>query len=258
LVARHLEAKWVGPCLDEGAVWLAANEPDLCLEAWAEALRRAGPADRDGPYRQMVEMLRDDHEDIRAGLIRIARGQLDLQLVFLNFAHPNEIMAMLGDVLAEDPDLHGLSAAQRMQLFQDWWEQGDRAALLAQFQAHPGWLADGWPFLAQSYADQKDYQQAWQTIARYAPAPSVPTSDADAPREDLERDFHEQDNAAAGVMLFLSQEKQGDIDGALGTLRALEKLKDCPKYAYYEEARLWAAKQSWELAWAAWQNFSRT
>jgi hypothetical protein len=160
-------------------------------------------------------------------------------------------------VLAEDPELGRLSGEQRMQLFRDWWLSGDRAQLLAQFQAHPGWLSDGWPFLAESYAEQKNYQQAWETIARYAPAPNVPTSDADAPRDDLEREFHDQDNAAAGVMLYLSQEKTGDMDGALGTLRALEKLKDCPKYIYYEEARLWASKQSWDLAWEAWQNYSR-
>jgi hypothetical protein len=257
LVARQLEGKWVGPCMDEGAVWLAANEPDLCLDAWEEALRRAGPAERDAIYRHMVEMLGDDHEFVRAGLLKMTRGQLDLQLVFLHFAHPAEIMPVLGDVLAEEPDLGGLAPAQRAELFGDWWDRGDRAQLLAQFQARPGWLADGWPFLAQSFADQKDYQQAWQTVVHYAPAPNVPTSDSDAPRDDLEREFHDQDNAAAGVMLFLSQEKQGDIDGALGTLRALEKLPDCPRYIYYEEARLWASKQSWDLAWEAWQNFSR-
>ena len=257
LVARQLEARWIGPCVDEGAVWLAANEPDLCLDAWAEALRRAGPANRDEPYRQMVNMLRDAPL-VRAGLIQMAHGQLDLQLVFLNFATSDEITPMLGDVLAEDPELSKLSGTQRMQLFRDWWERGDRAQLLAQFQAHPGWLADGWPFLAESYAEQQNYQQAWATVSRYAPTPSVPTSDADAPRDDLEHEFHDQDNAAAGVMLFLSQEKTGDIDGALGTLRALEKLKDCPRYIYYEEARLWASKQNWDLAWEAWQNYSRT
>jgi O-antigen ligase len=257
LAARKLEAKWVGPSLDEGAVWLAADDPDRCLDAWAEALRRAGPANRATPYRQMMEMLRDGHETVRAGLRAMATGQLDLQLVFLNFASPQEIMPMLNDVLSEDPELQRLSAAQRMQLFRDWWNHGDRAQLLAAFQAHPAWLADGWPFLAQSYADQKDYQHAWGTVASYAPPPSVPTSDADAPRDDLEREFHDQQNAAAGVMLYLAQERQGDADGALGTARALEKLKDCPRYIYYEEARLWASKQQWDLAWEAWQNFSR-
>jgi O-antigen ligase len=258
LVARGLEAQWVGPCLDEGEVWLDTNEPDRCLDAWAEALRRAGPANRDAFYQHMLEMLRDEHLTIRAGLLAMAHGQLDLQLVFLNFANPQEIMPLLGDLLNEDPQLQQLSAAQRMQVFRDWWARGDRAQLLAQFQAHPGWLADGWPFLAQSYADQNDFQHAWETVVRYAPAPNVPTSDADVPRDDLEREFHDQDNAAAGVMLFLSQEKQGDIDGALGTLHALERLKDCPRYVYYEEARLWASKQNWDLAWEAWQNFSRT
>jgi O-antigen ligase len=258
LAARKLEAKWLGPTLDEGAVWLSADEPDQCLDAWAETLRRAGPDHRAASYRQMLEMLRDGHETVRDGLRAMAAGQLDLQLVFLDFAaSPDEFMPILNAVLTEAPDLQRLSPAQRTQLFRDWWNHGDRAQLLAAFQAHPGWLADGWPFLAQSYADQADYQHAWGTVASYAPAPSVPTSDADAPRDDLEREFHDQQNAAAGVMLYLAQDRQGDIDGALGTARALEKLKDCPKYIYYEEARLWASKQQWDLAWEAWQNFSR-
>jgi O-antigen ligase len=257
LAARKLEGKWIGPSFDEGAVWLSADDPDRCLDAWTETLQRAGPANRAVSYRRMMEMLRDGQPTVRAGLRAMATGQLDLQLVYLDFATPDDSMPILNDVLAETPDLQRLTAAQRMQFFRDWWNHGDHAQLLAAFQAHPGWLADGWPFLAQSYADQQDYQHAWGTVASYAPPPSVPTSDSDTPRDDLERDFHDQDNAAAGVMLYLSQKAQGDIDGALGTVRALEKLKDCPKYIYYEEARLWASKQQWDLAWEAWQNFSR-
>jgi hypothetical protein len=79
----------------------------------------------------------------------------------------------------------------------------------------------------------------------------------DLPREDLESEFHDQDNAAAGVMLYLSELRANDIDGALGTVHALEKLKDCPKYIYYEEARLWAMKQNWDLAWQAWKTYTK-
>jgi hypothetical protein len=73
---------------------------------------------------------------------------------------------------------------------------------------------------------------------------------------DLEEAFHEgSGNVGAGIMLYLEQEQRGDTESELGTLLALEKLKGCPAYVYFEEARLWAAKKQWQLAWMAWENY---
>ena len=258
MVARQLEAQWVKPCFDEGTTWLAANEPDLCLDAWQEAMHRARPDEIHDSYKDMLALSRDQ-SIVHSGLMALADDRLDLQLVATDYATPDEMKTITARFLAEYPDLRGLDLTQRGELFGDWWDHGDQSTLLAQFAAHPDWLDAGWPYLAESYARQQDFQHAWETVARYAPAPAVPTATTALSREALESAFHEQDdNAPLGVMLYLAQSKQGDTDAALGTLRALEKLKDCPKYIYYEEARLWATKQQWELAWDAWQNYRRT
>jgi hypothetical protein len=257
-VVRTLEPTWVKPCFDEGATWFAAGQPDLCMDAWQEALRRATPAEFRDYYLQMVQLsLSNDlvHED----LLELAAGKVDDELIFLNDASNDETKRIVADILSHDPDLRALDAAQREKLFTVWWTLGDRPALLAAFQAHPDWLMAGWPILAQSYADQKDFQNAWETVARYSPAPAIPSLASDQPLADLERGFYEQpDNLAAGIMLYREQNKEGKTDDALATLRSLEKLKSCPKYVFYLEAQLWAAKQQWELAWTAWQNFHAT
>ena len=79
------------------------------------------------------------------------------------------------------------------------------------------------------------------------------------PFEELENAFSEQaDNPTVGILLYQAQSQRGDLNGALATLRVLEKSPDCPKYVYYLEAQLWAQQQQWELAWTAWWNYHAT
>jgi len=74
-------------------------------------------------------------------------------------------------------------------------------------------------------------------VARCAPAPVVPEVTTNRSLEDLQNAFSEQiDSIALGMMLYVTQSKQGDLDGALATLRTLEKIPTCPKYVYYLEA----------------------
>jgi hypothetical protein len=256
LAARQLEARWVAPCYDEGAVWVAANEPDLCLDAWSEALRRAQPAEQPALYKDMLELGRNQ-ATVRGGLIAIAQGRPELQIIFLDDATPAETKLIVGQIIAADPRLQRLTPPERERFFRNWWVQGDHTDFLAQLAVHPGWLDTAWPYLAQSYADEKNFQMAWQTVARYAPPPATPHPATNLPRGDLEQAFRDGDNTAAGVLLYLAESRQGETDNALGTLRTLEKLKDCPRYIFYEEARLWASKQDWELAWEAWESFRR-
>ena len=258
MAARLLESKWVKPCFDEGATWLAAGEPDLCLDAWQEALRRATPAEKPDLYKEMLSLARNN-EMVHDDLLQLAADNLTFQLIFLDFASTDETNQMVADILKNDPDLRSLDQDGRKTLFTAWWNQGDRDGLVTNLESHPHWLDAGWSFLAQAYASQNNFQQAWETVAKYAPAPLVPTVSSQQSVADLEQAFYERnENLADGILLYSAQTKQGQIDDAIATLRALEKSKDCPKYVFYLEAKLWSEKQQWELAWNAWQRYQAT
>ncbi len=191
MTARQLESKWVKPCFDEGVTWLAAGQPDLCLDAWQEALRRADPSDVLELYRDMSS--RSHANDVvHSGLLDFAAGKIDYELIFLTEASPEETEKIVGEILARDPDLKTLDRERREKLFQAWWAQGDREKLVTNLVAHAGWMEAGWLFLAQSYADQKDFHDAWLTVARYAPPPAVPNVSSDRSLDDLQGTFSEQ------------------------------------------------------------------
>ena len=96
-------------------------------------------------------------------------------------------------------------------------------------------------------------------VAQHETAPLIPNVASDQTSAELEQAFYEQtENLTAGMMLYLAQKKEGQVDQALSTLRALEKNKNCPSYVFYLEAQLWAQKEQWELAWTAWWNFHST
>ena len=254
-VARSLESKWVKPCFDEGATWLAGGQPDLCIDAWEEAMRRATPGESLNLYKEMLALGRSN-DMVHTDLLEMAGGRIDYQLIFLDFASQDETKQLIDAILAQDPHLQGLNSDQRQKLFGYWWNQGDRPKLIAALTANPDWLESGWFFLAQSYAQQKDFQGAWTIIARCAPPPLVPTVTTTRSIDDLQSAFYDRsDDFPAGLLLSLAQSAQGHSEDAISTLRAMEKNKNCPKYVYYLEAKLWAAKQQWELAWIAWWNF---
>jgi O-antigen ligase len=252
-VARALEPHWGKLCFNEGAIWLSVNQPDLCLDAWQEALRRDPAAARD-LFTEMVR-LSSANNLVREDLADLAATNPAYLLVFLDNARPEETQGAITRLLALDPDLKTLSPAQRETLFADWWRHGDQAALGAGLLSHADWPAQGWPWLAQFYAGQKDYQNAWQTVAAHATPPALPADNTGLALADLERSFYAgPDNTAAGLILLQAELKAGNIDDALATVRALEKNPDHPPRLSYYEAQLWAGKQQWELAWNAWNR----
>ena len=255
LVARVLESKWVKPCFDEGLVWLEAGQPDLCLDAWGEALRRATPEEIPQLYHDMVSPS-VGNEIVHDHLKQLAAGKIEYQLIFLQDASSDETKQIVADILSSDSELSKLSTDQRAKLFDAWWARGDRVDLIVHLTTHPDWIDAGWRYVAQSYADEKDFQRAWETVTRYGPPPVLPKIAADRPLDDLEHAFYGQsDNLAAGITLYFAQSQAGKTDGALATLHAIEKIKGCPKYVFYLEAQTWAAKKQWEQAWEAWRNF---
>ncbi len=255
---RVMQPKWVRPCYDEGATWLAAGQPDLCLDAWGEALKRAAPDEARAIYHDMVSGS-ISNDLVHEGLLELAGKRIDYLLIFLRDATPDDTRKIISDVLSTDPTLKALSPEQQQKFFAAWWTEGDRAEFLRLLAANPSWISTGWEPLADSYADHKDFEDAWETIAHYAPPPIIPDLRTHIPVQELQQAFYQQnDNLAAGMALYSKQEKMGDIQEALITLHEMEKIKNCPGYVFYLEAKIWAAKQQWELAWDAWQNYRAT
>ena len=132
LVARKLEPQWVQPCFDEGVTWLAADQPDLCLDAWQETLRRATPAEVPHLFNDMVTLSASNpavHED----LLEYAVGKPAEQLIFMYHASNEETAQIIATILAADPELKAFTPAERRDFFSDLVEPGgssgpDRAA----------------------------------------------------------------------------------------------------------------------------------
>ena len=255
LTARQLEGRWVGPCFDEGLTWLAAGQPDLCLDAWEEALHRAPEAEASTWYNEMLSHSRGNDE-VKAGLLDLARDRLERQLIFLDYASPEEVQQILAGILAKDPNLDRLDRKQQKILFQAWWDQGDRAALTRSLSEHTAWLKAGWFFTAQACASRNDFQGAWAAITQHAPRPLIPAISSDKSIEELQTAFSEEsDNLSSGVLLYFAEMKAGHVDDAITTARLLEKDPKCPRYVFYLEAQAWATKDQWELAWRAWWKY---
>ena len=99
-VARVLEPHWARHCLNEGAIWLAVDQPNLCVNAWQEALRR-DPASSHDLFTDM--MRRSSANDfVRKDLADLAATNTDYLLIFLDNATPKETQGAINRLLALD------------------------------------------------------------------------------------------------------------------------------------------------------------
>ncbi len=254
-IARRLEPLWAESCFTEGRIWRDLGEPERAFAAWAEALRRA-PETAPERYGQMLDAAHGNFA-LRAALGTLARTNRDFLPVFLQRADRVESGLELGALLTEDPALESFTAAQRQSLFAAWFQRGDRSELTRTLLAHPALQPDGWTWLAQNFADAKNYEPAFAVVRQFAPRPALPSADETRPRPELERRFSSQPEDFPNTLaLFFAQQKSGETDAALTTLRALKKIAGHPAYVSYLEADLWAEKGEWEQAWKAWQEFT--
>lgn len=252
-VARFLEPHWIQLCLNEGKIWLAAGEPHAAIEAWREALRRAGPQAA-SIYATMLG-LSQDHPEVHGDLRKLADTNIDYLVTFLNFATPEEVNAELDGLLARDSDLHLLNYNQRQKLFSAWFAHGDQATLAEYLRTHEEGQKSGWPFLAQYFASRQNFEMACLTKLRYMPPPVIPSLPANQPLAQMQRSYEDHPgDLVEGVMLCQAQIQKNRLDEALATLATLEKRKDHPRYLFYLEAQLDVKKQQWEQAWAALQQ----
>jgi hypothetical protein len=254
-LARFLQPNWVNVCMDEGSLWLAMDQPDLCAEAWAEALRRARG---NGPvfFKQMLDASRSNPA-VRDALRNAARLDPNYLLVFLDSATRAETETEISIFLIADPELSSLSAGQRKRFFSIWWQRGNKTSLAEGVLAHESWQAEAWSFLAEYFAEAKDYERAWATAMRFAKAPAIPQMPPGKPLADLEREFFfGSDDFLKGFAFCAAQIRQGRIDEALATIRELKKIRNHPRYISYLEAELCGQQKQWERAWMAWREFA--
>jgi hypothetical protein len=252
--ARYLQPNWIELCLNEGEVWLAADQPDACLDAWREALRRAGPGGT-STYATMLG-LAPHNSDIHAGLSEFADQNVDYLITFLNYATPDEEAAALKKLLVNDPTLHLLGSDQRQKLFSAWYLHGNQDELAHGLMTNTDWQVTGWRFLAYYMAGKEDFELATMTALRYLAPPTIPPSVGDQPLAVMESHFADHpDDMAEGLMLGQAQIEAGHLDEALHTITVLESHPDCPRYIFYLKAQVYVKRQQWEPAWEAVEKF---
>ncbi len=253
-IARTLQPHWPYICLDEGSVWLAAGEDHLCIEAWQEALRRAG-TDAPNLYRSMLNLAHDDAA-VQGALRDLARGNTALLLVFLENASAQETNTEISNLLLEDPELQTLSPEQQQRLFQLWWQKGDRDYLARTLNRDRKWTELAWPYLAATSAAKNDYQTAWKIAAAHTTTPKLPHFSEPIPLIQLQHAFlMRPDDFAAGYALCEVQIADKKLDDALFTIEKLKRIPDHPRYLAYVEANLLAGQKNWQKAWLAWLEF---
>jgi hypothetical protein len=238
-------------------VWLALDEPQLTIEAWVEALRRAGP--EAVPYYDQMLNAGWPRLGVRAGLGQIAQSDPRLLLAYLDRTSGLEFDLIVARLLERDPALATLTPEQRKRFFEVWSRRGDREQLISTVVAHPEWQAEAWLAVAHYYATKKDFERAWRFVARYGPVPVLPKLGVGRSLTELERNVHlRPEDFQEGLALYAAQRQQRQNDEALATLRAVGKVRGRPDYVPYLEAVLWAEKEEWEKAWEAWARYHAT
>ena len=254
-IGRFLEPHSCDLCVYEAEVWLATDESQRCLDACAEALRRAG--DKEVLIYTTLLKLSVNNPQVHAGLASATSDNVDNLIAYLEFATPEEATSTLDHLLARDPNLQTLSFDQQGKLFSAWWVHGDQDALARLLLTHAQWQLAGWKFLALHFAAQQDFELAAMTALRYQPRPIMPPLPSDQPVPTLESQFNTHpDDAMEGLQLYQAQVQANDFDGALATLSAIEKIKGCPNYIFYLQAQLYVKKQLWEQAWGSLQQLN--
>jgi len=257
-IGRFLEPNSIDICIYEGEVWLGADQPNLCLDAWNEALRRSGSAKGIQVYTTFLGMSQNN-PDVHHGLEAAAATDADHLIAFLNFANPEEERSELDDLLARDPNLQTLNSDQQRKLFAAWYAHGDQNDLASLLLTHSQLQITGWKYLARHFASQKEFELAAMTELRYLPPPVIQqvSPDQAVSAQTSHFDTH-PDDVIEGIKLCQAQVQDNNLDDALLTISKLENLKDCPRYIFYLKAQLCVKKQLWEQAWNALQQVDGT
>ena len=255
--ARFLEPNSFEVPYQEGVAWLTI-QPTLAITAWREALRRAG-SQRPELYDRMLSVASQRSQAVARMLEQIGSGQHDLALAFLARARGEDFASALNGLLERDPQLGTLAPEEKAKLFSLWNERGDRQRLLAFLEQNPDLLSLGWPAVAHDRAARGDFAGAYEMARQFGARPALPRTIGGNSIDQLQRNlFANPANYDVAFALYHQQTEEGRAEDALMTLRKITEQSGCPPYFHYLEAEAWAAKSSWDRAWAAWQKYDAT
>jgi tetratricopeptide (TPR) repeat protein len=253
--ARFLEPNVYQVPFEEGHAWLSAGQPTLALNAWIEALRRAG-TERRGIYGNMVGTAHLTNSQLYDGLVEFGILEPDLAPIVFEHSGVAEFASALRRFLDHDPALETMTAEQKIILFKYWIERGDPAELVRAVATHPDWMPFAWRSLAKYYAAQKNFRAAVEVSHQYGEKPPLPSAEQNSSIDQLRQALHASpDNYGLGFQLYRAQMQQGLVDEALVTVRHFTDLPGVPRYFHFLEAEAWTAKQDWERAWKALEKF---
>ncbi len=246
--ACFLEPNYAGLPFDEGVYWLGMA-PRFAIEAWTEAMRRTPPERHLELYRNMLGHAFASHPDLHAALWSMASTDGPMQLVYFEWAVPDEFKARLADILRDDPALARFSTEQLRGLFPIWMEKGEVARLAFLMSSHPEWLKAGYRALAKYDAARGDLADAVDLMERYLPLPRVPQPAAMTHAEAAKRFEADNGDIAAGMVLYYEAIAAGREKDALETLKGMGATPGCPGYVHYLAGRLLAKEEKIDQAW---------
>jgi len=206
-------------------------------------------------YSKIFEAIQDD-ADLRDRWRQL--GHIDRRClpILLRSTNNLEFEIELERLFSEDPQLHSLTPAELKTVFHAWYERGDKLRLAETLQQHPEWQKVAWRELARSLADNQDYRQAYETVARFSPPPRLPEIDSRESIGSLVTQFSVGGGTEReGLMLARAEAEHGEIDDALAILKTLSAKPKASPLVYYLESELWARKGEWQKAWQALSQF---
>jgi O-antigen ligase len=252
--ARFLEPSAYQLPFEEGRAWLG-SQPTLALTAWREALRRFG-AQPEKLYSQMFPIAATYDPRVGQSLSQLAGDQPSLTITYLESISGAEFPAAIHELLTRDPALARFDRAQKIKLFELWASRESLDDFVRAVEARPEWLEFAWLGIARYQATRHEFEEAWRLVRRYGETPALPETAATGSLPELEKKFLANPNDyVAGLALFRAQMDGGKIDEALATIRHFTAQPEAPAYFYYLESQSWAAKENWERAWPAWEEF---
>jgi O-antigen ligase/tetratricopeptide (TPR) repeat protein len=252
--SRYLEQTVGRACMNEAMTWVE-YDPPYSIPALREGMARDSTRAY-GFYNWAIQQI-TSHPELRPALRSLATTP-SLQFLYLSASSGAEFNSALKEYLAQHPTLEGLKRADRLILFQLWYERGDRSEVLQHLEQNPEWLRDGWPVLAEHRAKQGDFEGAYILAQAHLPKPSLRPRDSDESTDTLRRHFLlTPEDPLVGLDLYWSQKASGDYKGALATLREVAVLKGVAAGVYWELAGVLAETGDYLQAWSALQEYAR-
>lgn len=244
--ARALEPHSGLLCYQEAMLWMKYR-PKYSVPAWRLAVERDRPRANQF-FITLCTFLKTEPE-LRTSVRELATDAR-LKLAYLDYATSEEFDPVLRELLQLQPTLNLFTPEERLKLFRQWYERGDRATLLTALDRNPTWRTDGWPILASDRAAAGDYKRACQVVMENVIPPSEGTSRRTGTLEQLRHAFvlHSTEYSY-GLDLYEAEKGKNLMEDALHTLEQISQIHGAPRKYLYEQAVMLSRKGDPAKAW---------